>query len=305
MTTTSSQKPENRTEGILWMLATMAGFIALDAMMKLGLAHHSLVQVTWARFFFATIFAMILCGRRLPALARSTVPKFQILRSLLLMCTTGLFNFGIMSTPLATATTIMFLSPILVTLLSIFLLGEHVGVRRWASILVGFIGAVVVVQPWQHGMAGIGSGLLALLTAALFNASYQITTRQTRGDNPWTSLLYTAVAGAVVTSALLPWYWSTPTLFTGGLLVGTGLVGCLSHLCLIRAFRAAPASVVAPFSYSALIWATLLGYLIWSDWPNLNTWLGAVLIIGSGLYIFLRERHLKLAEGATQPATVT
>lgn len=287
---------ENRMRGILWMLATMLCFITLDATMKHLLESYSLVQVTWGRFFFATIIAALVCGRSLGKLAKSVAPGKQALRSLILMSTTAVFNAGIRTTPLATATTIMFLSPILVTLLSIPLLGEKVGLRRWAGIIVGFTGAVIVVQPWQSGFGGIGLGVLFLLVAALLNANYQIVTRMVRDDDPLTSLLFTATAGALVTSLIVPWFWSWPTAFDWLLLIGSGLAGALGHLCLIRALRLAPASVVAPFSYSSLVWATLFGFVIWGDWPNSWTWLGAALIIGSGLYIFHRERrHISIA----------
>ena len=282
--------------GILWMLATMLCFITLDAIMKHLLESYSLVQVTWARFFFATIIAVIVCGKNLRRLAQSEMPVKQVLRSFLLMSTTGVFNAGIRSTPLATATTIMFLSPILVTLLSIPLLGEKVGIRRWTGIIVGFAGAVIVVQPWQGGFGSISLGVLFLLVAALLNANYQIVTRMVRDDDPLTSLLFTATAGAVVTSLIVPWFWSWPTAFDWLLLIGSGLAGALGHLCLIRALRLAPASVVAPFSYSSLVWATLFGFVIWGDWPDTWTWIGATLIIGSGLYIFHRERrHVSVA----------
>ena len=282
---------ENRKLGILWMLATMLCFITLDAIMKHLLESYSLVQVTWARFFFATIIAVAVCGPNLGRLARSHTPGKQALRSVLLMSTTGVFNAGIRSTPLATATTIMFLSPILVTLLSIPLLGEKVGIRRWAGIVVGFLGAIIVVQPWQTGFGGVGIGVLFLLVAALLNANYQIVTRMVRNDDPLTSLLFTATAGTLVTSVIVPWFWAWPTAFDWLLLVGSGLAGALGHLCLIRALRLAPASVVAPFGYSALVWAALFGFVIWGDWPNLWAWVGAALIIGSGLYIFHRERR--------------
>jgi drug/metabolite transporter (DMT)-like permease len=281
---------ENRSRGILWMLATMFCFISLDAMMKTLLETHSLVQVTWGRFFFGTVFAAFLCGRNLVPLVKSQAPKKQLLRSVLLMSTTGMFNAGIRSTPLATGTTIMFLSPILVTLLSIPLLGEKVGVRRWSGIVLGFLGAVIVVQPWESGLSGVGVGVLFLLVAALLNANYQIVTRMVRNDNPLTSLLFTATAGAVVTSFLVPWFWLWPTLAHWSLLVGSGVAGGLGHFCLIRALHLAPASVVVPFSYSSLIWATLFGFVIWGDWPDFWTWVGAAIIIGSGLYIFHRER---------------
>ena len=286
----TSDSRENRTVGILWMLATMFCFIALDALMKYLLQNHSLVQVTWARFFFATLVALALCGRRLAALSVSQVPRLQLIRSVLLMTTTGLFNAGVRATPLATATTIMFTSPLLVTVLSIPLLGEKVGPRRWAGVAVGFLGALIVVRPWHQDMGSVGAGVLFLLAAALVNANYQIATRKVRGDDPLTSLLYTAAAGAVVTSLMVPWFWSWPTPLTWLLFAGCGVAGGLGHYCLIHALKAAPASVVAPFSYSSLVWATLFGLVIWGDWPDRWTWAGATLIIGSGLYIFHRER---------------
>jgi drug/metabolite transporter (DMT)-like permease len=275
------------------MLATMVCFITLDAIMKYNLQTLSLVEVTWGRFFFASIIAALVCGRSLPQLAVSNSPKAQVVRSLFLMTTTGLFNAGIMSVPLAMGTTILFMSPILVTLLSTLVLGEHVGVRRWSGIVLGFVGALIVMRFWDTGVTGLNHGVLFLLCAAFTNASYQISTRSLRNESPYTTLLFTAAAGAVVTSILLPWHWTMPNMFEAALLVASGAAGCLGHLCLIKAFQAAPASVVAPFSYSSLIWATLIGFMIWGDVPAVTTLLGATLIIGSGLYIFLRERTLK------------
>lgn len=281
---------ENRTAGILWMLATMFCFISLDAIMKYLMESYPLLQVTWGRFFFATIIAIIVCGRRLPVLAISYAPRLQTTRSVLLMTTTGLFNAGIRTVPLAAATTIMFLSPILVTVLSIPLLKEKVGLRRWAGVLVGFIGAIVVVRPWESNLGGLGTGALFLLAAALTNANYQIVTRMVRRDEHLTSLLYTAAAGAIATSVLVPWYWVWPDTMGWVLFVGSGFFGGVGHLCLIRALQQTPASVVAPFSYSSLVWAALFGLTIWGEWPDAWTWAGAALIIGSGLYIFHRER---------------
>jgi drug/metabolite transporter (DMT)-like permease len=282
---------ENRVAAILWMLATMFCFISLDAQMKYLLQSHSLLQVTWARFFFATLVALVLAGRRLPRLVVSRAPVQQMLRSLLLMTTTGLFNAAIRTTPLATATTIMFTTPLLVTALSVPLLGEKVGARRWFGIGVGFAGALVVVRPWQSDLGGMGHGVLFLLAAALFNANYQILTRKVRHDDPLTSLLFTAAAGALVTSLMVPWAWTPPGPFAWLLFAGCGLAGGLGHFCLIRAMAAAPAAVVAPFAYSSLIWSTLFGLVIWGDFPDAWTWAGAALIIGSGLQVFHSERR--------------
>ncbi len=286
---------ENRAAGIAWMLATMFCFVTLDAIMKFNLQSLSLVQVTWGRFFFASILAALVCGRHLPTLAKSRAPKAQMARSLLLMSTTGLFNAGISAVPLAMGTTIMFMSPIVVTLLSTLVLGEHVGIRRWTGIVLGFTGALIVIRVWDIGLTGLNQGSLFLLCAAFTNATYQISTRRLRNESPLTTLLFTALAGAVVTSVLLPWHWANPTLKEWALLVASGAAGCLGHLCIIKAFQAAPASVVAPFSYSSLIWATSFGFIIWGDVPVLTTLIGATLIIGSGLYIFMRERKVKAA----------
>jgi len=289
---------ENKTLGILWMMATMVCFIALDATTKYAMQLYPLFEVAWGRFFFSTVMAMLIAGRNLPGLIRTTQPGLQTLRSVLLMATTMLFNAGIISVSLPMGTTIMYLSPIIVTMLSALVLGEHVGWRRWTSIGIGFVGALVVIRIWQTGIAGINHGSALLLAAATANATYQIITRQLRGDNPYTTLIYTAMAGTVVTSFVAPLTWQAPDAFGWALLIGAGVLGCLGHLCLIRAFTAAPASVVAPFSYSSLIWATLAGFAIWGDLPSTTTLLGATLIIGSGLYIFLRERALA-AKAAT------
>lgn len=274
------------------MLATMVCFISLDATMKYALQFLPLVEVTWARFFFASLTALIICGRDLPHLWRSAQPGHQILRSLFLMVTTGLFNAGIMQVPLATATVLMFMSPILVTVMSALVLHEHVGWRRWVGVGVGFLGAMIVAKAWENGLSMFNMGTLLLFTAAFANASYQITTRKLRGDQPLTTLLFTAATGAIVSTGLLPWHWQMPDGKEWFLMVMAGVLGCVGHLCLIRAYRLAPASVIAPFAYSSLIWATVLGFAIWQDVPELTTLIGAAMIIGSGLYIFLRERHL-------------
>jgi len=284
------EQRENYATGILWMLATVFCFTSLDTMMKELMLTYSLVQVTWARFFFATIVAILAAGTSLPSIVRSKAPGLQLSRSLLLALTTGIFNAGVRLVPLATATTIMFLSPILITVLSVPLLKEHVGLRRWIGVGIGFLGALIVVQPWESDTDTFFVGAVLLLIAALLNANYQIMTRKVRlYDEPLTSLFYTAMVGAVATSLIVPWYWEWPQGTDWLLLMSTGLLGGVGHLCLIQAFRHAPAAVVAPFSYASLIWASVFGWLLFNEWPQFSTWLGAALIIGSGLYIFHRE----------------
>lgn len=280
------------------MLCTMLCFVTLDSIMKYALTTYSLLEVSWARFFFATVFAVLIAGRQLPKLIVTRQPVLQLSRSAMLSVTTGVFNAGIAIVSLPTGTTIMMMTPILVTLFSSLFLGELVGWRRMASIGIGFVGAMIVMRVWELGRGQISHGYLLVFVAAIFNATYQTATRSLRGEDPRTTLIYSAVVGVVVTSLILPFYWQWPDFNGWMLFVGSGFAAGLGHLCLIRAYTAAPASVIAPFYYSSIIWSVLAGYFIWGDLPSTTTAVGAAFIIGSGLYIIWRERKLGLLASA-------
>ncbi len=291
---------EHIPAGIGWMLLTAAFFVALDTLAKYLLQTYPLVQVVWARFFFHLIVVALIIGPRFTHFSRPHGPGLQFVRSLLLLVTTGLYFAGIHFVPLAKASAIMFLSPILVTVLSIPLLGEKVGLRRWSGVLVGFAGAMVIVRP---NLGALETASLLLLIATFTNACYQITTRRLRlVDHPLTTLFYTALLGAVVLSIAVPFFWRAPTPAHWALMAAMGACGGIGHLCLIQAFRAAPASVVAPFAYSNLLWATLAGFLVFGELPERLTIVGAVIIAASGLYILYRERRLKVGEEASRRA---
>lgn len=279
---------ESASIGIAWMLATMFWFTSLDAIAKYLLQSYPVIQVVWARFFFHTLFVVIVMRRTLSYEWRSSRPTLQLSRSVLMLTTTALFFVGVQTTPLTMASTILFLSPIFVTVLAIPILGEKVGIRRWMGVLFGFAGAMIVVRPTVSGLA---FGSVLLLAAALSNAFYQVVTRQVRhADTPMTSLFYSGLFGAIITTLIVPFFWVVPTLTAWGCFLLLGLLGSVGHLCLIRSLRRASASVVVPFSYSSLIWATMYGFLLWGDLPTSYTLTGASLIIGSGFYIFHRER---------------
>jgi drug/metabolite transporter (DMT)-like permease len=212
-----------------------------------------------------------------------------VLRSALLFATTALFFIGLSKVPLADATAVMMVAPLLVTALAVPLLGERVGPRRWASVLVGFCGALIVVRPGA-GMAS--SGALFPLAAAFAYAGYQIATRVVaRSDPPLTTLLHSALVGAVIASFAVPYFWTAPDVLGWLLLAAIGLLGGLGHYALIRAFQVAPANLLAPFGYTNLVWATLFGFLLFGDLPDEATLGGAAIIIASGLYVLHRERR--------------
>ncbi|MFK8080736.1 MAG: DMT family transporter [Granulosicoccus sp.] len=297
---------ENHAAGILWMLLTMCLFVSMDTVVKYLVKDFSPFQIVWARFFFHMSWLLVFLRARFLASFRTGSVKLQFLRSACLVLTTSLFFSGLQTTELSTATAIMFLSPIFVTVLAIPVLGESVGVRRLTGVLLGFCGALIIVHPQTSGNV-IGSstsslsptgwipqlGHILLICAAASNALYQIMTRKLRlVDSPTTTLLYSGVVGAMVMSAYAPTVWISPTGYQWGLMAIVGLLGCVSHFCLIRAFKNAPASLVVPFSYSSLLWATLFGFVVFGALPDRWTLAGASLIIASGLYIFYRESRL-------------
>ncbi|MFT5446965.1 MAG: drug/metabolite transporter (DMT)-like permease [Gammaproteobacteria bacterium] len=287
--------------GILWMLLTTLFFVSLDATAKFLVARYPVMEVVWARFIFHMLFVIIVLAPRLREHASARRPWLQIGRSALILMTTVLFFFGVKLLPLADASAIMFISPILLTVLAIPLLGEQVGPRRWAAVIVGFVGALIVVRP---GMGVMGTGASLLLAAALCNALYQLATRKLRTmDAPLTTLLYTGSLGAVALSFVMPMVWVTPELAHWPLFALMGAFGAAGHFALIKAFQRAPAAVVAPFSYVNLIWAIGFGFVLFGELPDPWTVLGASLIAGGGLYILHRERVKRV--GSQDPAVNT
>lgn len=295
MTTLAVASPAagNIRRGILWMLATGVFFVSLDATAKYLTRWYPVFEIVWARYFFHTIFAIAWAGSRLPSVMRKPRLGMQFLRGFFLVVTTVLYFAAIRTMPLADATSIMFLSPILVTALSVPLLGEQVGVRRWIGVAVGFTGALIIVRPGA-GVLQLAA-ILAIVSAGI-NALYQITTRiLNRTDHPLATNILSAVVGTLSASVGLAFAWVTPDLRGWLLMALAGLCGVIGHYCMIKSLEAAPPAAVVPFSYVGLIWSTSYGYFLWGDLPDGWTVLGALIIIGSGLYIFYREQMKKRA----------
>ncbi|MEE9209420.1 MAG: DMT family transporter [Kiloniellales bacterium] len=274
--------------GILWMLATAFCFVSMDALAKYLSQSYPVLQVVWARYVFHLLILALVLGPRLPRVARTGRLGLQFLRSLFLLGATGLFFAALSFIPLADATAIMFVAPILVTAMSVPLLGEHVGPQRWASVVVGFLGALVIIRPGSDAMEP--AALLALGAASCYGF-YQIATRRLSAtDAPLTTLMYSAAVGVLVSSAAVPFFWVTPSPADWLTMMGLGLFGALGHFALIKAFQAAPAVTVTPFGYVNLLWAVLFGFVFFGELPDTWTVLGAAIIAASGLYILHREK---------------
>lgn len=276
--------------GILWMLLTSICFVAMDSLAKHLTQSYPIAQVVWARYAFHFLLLALVLGPRLRRTMHTRRLGLQCLRSLLLLGATSLFFAALSFIPLADATAIMFVAPIVVTALAMPLLGERVGPHRWASVVVGFLGALVIIRPGTEAMDP--AALLALGGASCY-ALYQIATRRLSATEALlTTLAYTALIGVLATSALMPFLWLPPAPMHWFAMIGLGLLGGIGHFALIKAFQFAPAATVTPFGYSNLIWAVLFGYLIFGDLPDGWTVSGALVIAGSGLYIAHRERTL-------------
>jgi drug/metabolite transporter (DMT)-like permease len=200
------------------------------------------------------------------------------------------FVMAIGRVPLATASAIGFTSPLIVTALSVPLLHESVGWRRWGAVLVGFAGAVLVIRP---GRGSADPAVLLLLLSSLAYALYQTATRWvSRHDNAATGIIFAALVGSLAMSLAMPFIFVMPrTLWDALLFCCLGLLGGLGHYLVIRAFQLGHAAVIAPLGYVELIGSTVLGYFIFGQFPDLWTWVGAGVIISSGAYIALRERR--------------
>jgi len=274
--------------GILLMCLAVLCFVIMNTMVKHLSQTLPVPLIIWARYFFHLVVIMALFPRRLPTLLVSRRKGMQVLRSVLVLVATLFMFFAVSLMPLADVVAITFMAPLLVTGLSVPVLGEHMGPRRWAAVAAGFLGMLVIVRP---GAGVFQWAALLPLGMAVCYATYQIITRMIRGAaDPLNALFYTALVGAVVTTVTVPFFWVTPAPLDWLWLVGTGLFGGLGHFAVIRAYDHAAPVMIAPFSYTELIWAVLLGLVFFGDFPDAWTFCGAAIIAASGLYVLHRER---------------
>jgi drug/metabolite transporter (DMT)-like permease len=290
--TSSAPPPVDRTlRAILSIIFSVLCFSVLNAISKTLSQTFPVIEVIWGRYIFAFIFmlALFLPRSGMNLFRWHNVPS-QIVRGLLLFFSSFLYFHGIAYLPLATAASISLTSPLVVTALSSKFLGEAVGPRRWAACCVGFIGALIVVRP---GHANFEMHSLLIVGSTLCSSLYQLFSRRYgQTERPDASATMATIVGTVVATPLLPFEWVTPTLGWHWLLfVGMGVAAGVGHYFLTIAYSQAPAAVVAPFNYMQLLGAALLGYLVFQDLPDFWTWVGAAVIVSSGLYLGHIERQ--------------
>lgn len=274
-------------------LFLLAGVLltALDATAKFLIRDHSLFIVVWARYvgqmLVVTPFAYHRAG---PSFWRTRNLRMQLLRSGFLLAATCCYFYALRYLPLAEGSAFMHLAPIIVVVLSQPLLGEKPTRIRWAAAIMGLGGVFVLLRP---GSSVLHPAVVLVIGAAVCNALYQILTRRLPGDSSYTTLFYSALVGAAGFTLALPWGFDGVAFSWAdvGLLVAMGLFAGLAHWLLISAFMIAPASLLTPFTYLQMVWATLFGYIVFRQLPDRWSALGMGIIVGSGVLLALVERR--------------
>jgi drug/metabolite transporter (DMT)-like permease len=290
MSTGRSARP---LRGILMIMSAVALFTVMDAIAKYLSRTYPVPLIVWARYAFHLLLIVVALGPRLGlGLARTSRPGMQILRGCMLVASTMLFVNAVKRMPLAEASSITFVAPVLVTLLAVLILKERVDLARWLAVGAGFIGVLIVIRPGSGVFTW--ASLLPLGTAGFF-ASYQILTRHLAGlESPYVSIFYAGLVGTVVMSVGLPGFWVMPeTALHALLFVVIGMIGGLSHLILMKAYDYASASRLAPFSYTQLLWVILTGYLVFGDFPDHWSLVGITVIVLSGVYIATHQQFAR------------
>ena len=279
-----------RLRGIGLFCLTMIVFATLDALAKYASHTVPVIEIVWVRFLGQTaLLLIVLRPWRNFAAYRSRRPVAQLVRALVLLGST-VFNFlALRRLQMDQTATISFASAFVTAGLAGPLLGEWVGPRRWAAIVVGFVGVMIVISPSGHRL---DPAILLSIAAMICYSLYNLMTRMLTSTESMTGLLlYSGLAPTILMTpfAVPGAIWPSSGWVTAAVL-GTAVCGALGHWLLINAFRLAPASLLAPFGYTQIIWMPGLGYLFFGDLPGGNTLLGAAIIILSGLYILYRER---------------
>ncbi|MHA6262224.1 DMT family transporter [Arenibacterium sp. CAU 1754] len=276
-----------RNRAILLMIAAIFCFSLMDASVKSLAPRVGVLPALWVRYAGQMLLVLILVMPRLRAVARTRYPGLQFLRSVLLMSATGFFFTGISLIPLTDAAALMSVNPVLITLGAALFLGEALGPRRIAGIAAALIGAMIIIRP---GSAVFSPSALLPLAAAACYSGYALLTRKVGPDeDAWTSLFYTGLVGTILLSVAVPFKWQTPDAPALGLMTLIAVFGTVGQMCLIRAFSQGEAAMLAPYSYVGLVFAAVWGALFFTEFPDVWTVVGALVIAGAGLYVWQRE----------------
>lgn len=289
MSDLAPKQAENRLLAIAIVVVVTAIFAFTDGVAKFLVGRLPPVEVAWLRFSTSLLVILPIAYHRVGRQAfRTSRPLLQFARGVFFSLCSLCFMIGLTYLSLADATAINFVWPLLITVFSVILLGEKVGIRRWSATAVGFCGMLLIVRP---GSSSFQAAAVWPLATAVLWALTNIITRSLAGkDKPETTMVLSTACMLLCATLLLPFYWVTPTLNEVLLAVVIGVVSTLGHALLIFAYERSSASTLAPFAYSQLVWATMIGYVGFGTIPDRWIVAGGALIIASGIYTAHRER---------------
>lgn len=283
----SGTSPSSVTRGVALMILAILLFTAMDATAKGLIGRYPAPQVVWVRFAGQLVIVAVLLNRRVPQLLRTKYPGLHLARSAFQFGATGLFFLSLGHIGLAEATALTDINPVLITLGAALFLGERLGPQRIAGVMIALVGALIILRP---GFGVFSPWALLPLGAAVCYTGNALLTRHLGPKEPvWTSLLHASIFGTVVAAVALPFVWVPISGADLGLFALVGLLGSGAQLCIIRSFSMTEAAVVAPFAYLGIIFATFWGALLYDQWPDQWTLIGALVIVGAGLYVWHRE----------------
>lgn len=299
----SASRANANLRSILAMLAAVGCFALMDAVLKALSAHYPALQIASLRGLTALPLVLIYVGWR--RRWHSLWPmrwSLHLFRGALGITMLALFTRGVHELPLSAAYTIFFIAPLLITILSVPVLGERVPMAHWWAIAAGFVGVLIALQPSGASLqVGLGWGGLAILGAALCYALAAVSGRLvSRTDSSESMILSMMTLMAVGAGVLAAPQWVSIRLEDGWLLLALAVTGFGGQLAITEAFRHGQASVVAPFEYTALAWGVGLDWLIWHSLPGQHTWLGAVIVVASGIYIVRHEQRISRAHATAE-----
>jgi drug/metabolite transporter (DMT)-like permease len=275
------------SRGIALMILAILLFTAMDAAATGLIQRYPAPQVIWARFAGQFILVVLIVNTRTGTLLRTRFPALHIARSAFQFGATGLFFISLAHIGLAEATALTDTNPVLITLGAALFLGEKLGPRRLAGVAAALIGALIIIRPG----AGVFSpmALLPLGAAICYTGNALITRHIGAQESAWTSMLYASLFGTVAGAAALPFVWIPIPAADLAIFALVGVLGTGAQLCIIRSFSMTEASVVAPFAYLGIVFATGWGALLYDQWPDRWTVIGALVIVTAGLYVWHRE----------------
>lgn len=288
---TEPAAPNDYKQAVLFMALAAVFLPLLNAAIQYLAPAYPVGQLLWVRYAGHLAFMVVVFApARGAALLASSRPGLQVARSALFCASTFLTFYALGFVPLATATVILFTSPLIVTALAPLLLRETVDRASVLAVLAGFAGALIVARP---GSGALHWSAFLILGSAAASAMTQILSRKLAGhDRPETSNTYMVLVGFALASLALPFVWRWPAGWWDALLLAAlGVFGGLGHYCLVRAFELAPAPFVSPFNYAQILGAALLGFLVFGQVPDLWLWSGAAVIAGSGVFILLDQQR--------------